>query len=73
MSIFADFVVPFAVKLANPGAFPPESPEQRESCIRNDLRNRLRGVCKDLPEEEFQELVTAMTREQLRSERLHEH
>jgi len=27
-------------------------------------------VCKDLPEEEFQDLITAMTREQLRSERL---
>ena len=48
----------------------PESPEQRESCVRNDLLLRLRNVCKDLPEEEFQNLVSAMTREQLRSERL---
>jgi hypothetical protein len=49
----------------------PESPEHREECVKNDLLNRLKGVCKDLPDEEFQDLVAAMTREQLRSERLH--
>jgi len=53
-----------------PGIPGPESPEQREICVRNDLLLRLRGVCKDLPEEEFQNLISAMTREQLRSERL---
>ena len=47
-----------------------ESPEEREKTVRDDLLLRLRGVCKDLPEEEFQDLVAAMTREQLRSERL---
>ncbi|MDQ6718455.1 MAG: hypothetical protein M3Z17_08940 [Gemmatimonadota bacterium] len=47
-----------------------ESPEQRENNVRNDLLKRLKSVCKDLPEEEFQDLVAAMTREQLRSERL---
>jgi hypothetical protein len=50
---------------------PPETPEQRETCVRNDLLLRLKKVCKDLPEQEFQDLVAAMTREQLRSERLH--
>jgi len=48
----------------------PESPEQRESCVRNDLLLRLRKICQDLPDAEFQDLVSAMTREQLRSERL---
>jgi hypothetical protein len=71
VSIFADFVLPIDVKLINPDALSPESPEQRESCVRTDLVKRLRCVCKDLPEEEFQDLVSAMTREQLRSERLH--
>ncbi len=48
-----------------------ESPEQREDSVRNDLLTRLKKVCKDLPEADFQDLVAAMTREQLRSERLH--
>ena len=48
----------------------PESPEQRESCVRADLLLRLKKICKDMPEEEFQELIASMTREQLRSERL---
>lgn len=48
----------------------PESPDQREKCVRDDLLRRLRDVCKNLPEEEFQDLIAAMTREQLRSERL---
>ena len=48
----------------------PESPEQREECVRRDIGNRLKRVCSDLPEAEFQTLVAAMTREQLRSERL---
>jgi len=48
----------------------PEDAENRENCVRNDLLKRLRGVCKDLPAEEFQELVSEMTRVQLRSERL---
>jgi hypothetical protein len=48
----------------------PENPEQREACVRKDLLLRLKNVCKDLPEDEFLELVAAMTREQLRSERL---
>lgn len=48
----------------------PESPEQREICVRDDLLRRLKGVCKDMPEQEFRDLVAAMTREQLRSERL---
>lgn len=71
MSVFADFLMPIDVNLVDPEALPPESPEQRESCVRSDLLNRLRGICKDLPEDEFQDLVSAMTREQLRSERLH--
>ena len=49
----------------------PESPGRREKLVRDDLMNRLKNVCRDLPEEEFQDLVAAMTREQLRSERLH--
>lgn len=47
----------------------PESAEQRERCVRTDLQVRLKNVCRDLPDEEFQELIAAMTREQLRSER----
>ena len=47
----------------------PTSPEQREDCIRKDIRTRIKGVCKDLSEAEFEGLVTDMTREQLRSER----
>lgn len=49
---------------------PPESPEQREACVKRDISNRLKSVCQDLPEEEFQKLVATMTSEQLRSERL---
>jgi hypothetical protein len=71
LSIFSEFVMPVDVKLGGAEAIPPESPEQRESCVRTDLLKRLRCVCKDLPEQEFQDLVTAMTREQLRSERRH--
>jgi hypothetical protein len=48
----------------------PESADQREKLVSNDIRQRLQTVCKDLPEEEFQDLVARMTREQLRSERL---
>lgn len=46
------------------------SPQQRESCVHADIEKRLKTVCKDMPEEEFHDLVAAMTREQLRSERL---
>jgi hypothetical protein len=48
----------------------PLAAEHREKCVREDLLKRLKNVCKNLPEEEFQDLVSAMTREQLRSERL---
>ncbi len=52
-----------------PDGYTPESPERREECVRDDLLRRLRNVCKDLPEEDFHDLVAAMTREQLRGER----
>jgi hypothetical protein len=48
----------------------PESPEQREKCVRADLLVRLKPICKDMAEEAFQDLIAAMTREQLRSERI---
>lgn len=48
----------------------PENPDRREILVRKDLMTRLKGVCSDLSEEDFAELVAAMTREQLRSERL---
>jgi hypothetical protein len=47
----------------------PESADQREKLVGDDIRKRLQHVCKDLPEEDFQDLVARMTREQLRSER----
>ncbi len=56
-------------RLSDPFQFDLETPELREQSVRNDLLERLKGVCKDMPDEEFQDLVAAMTREQLRSER----
>lgn len=69
MSIFGKFVLTADDALTDSDILAPESPEQRENCVRNDLLVRLKGVCKDMPEEEFQDLVAAMTRQQLRSER----
>ena len=61
---------PILAEDASSGAHPvSETPEEREHSVRDDLLRRLRTVCEHLPEEEFQELVAAMTREQLRSER----
>ena len=70
VSLFSKFVPSGGEIQSDSDPLGPESPEQRESCVRNDLLLRLRNVCKDLPEEEFQKLILAMTREQLRSERL---
>jgi hypothetical protein len=68
VSLFAKFI-PTGDNDPESDVLNPESPEQREKCVRNDLLLRLRNVCKNLPEVEFQNLVSAMTREQLRSER----
>lgn len=40
----------------------------REIIVRNDISKRLKGVCKDLPEAEFQKLIGEMVRRQLKSE-----
>ena len=45
-------------------------PENRESCVRKDLRRRLKSVCDELPKGEFEALVQQMTHEQLRGERV---
>lgn len=47
-------------------------PESRETCVRNDLTQRLKGVCDRLSSAEFEALVVTMTREQLKRERIHE-
>ena len=70
MSIFGKAILAVNDNAADRSPKPPDTPEQREECVRNDLLKRLRPVCKDLPEQDFQDLVAAMTREQLRSERL---
>lgn len=41
----------------------------RKAKIRDDIAARLRRICSDLPETEFQELVDEMAERQLRSER----
>lgn len=47
-------------------------PESRETCVRKDLTQRLKGVCEKLSSVEFDALVVNMTREQLKGERVHE-
>lgn len=42
---------------------------QRKATIREAIAQRLRRVCADLPETEFQELVEEMADKQLRGER----
>jgi hypothetical protein len=42
---------------------------QRKATIREAIAQRLRRVCSDLPETEFQELVDQMADKQLRGER----
>ena len=42
---------------------------QRKATIREAIAQRLRKVCADLPETEFQELVDEMADKQLRGER----
>ena len=42
---------------------------QRKATIREAIAQRLRKVCSDLPETEFQELVDEMAEKQLRGER----
>jgi hypothetical protein len=42
---------------------------QRKATIREAIAQRLRKVCADLPETEFQELVEEMADKQLRGER----
>ena|SRR5687768_3870901 len=42
---------------------------QRKATIREAIAQRLRKVCSDLPETEFQELVEQMADKQLRGER----
>ena len=49
----------------SPGSYPAH----RKKKIRDDIAARLRRVCSDLPETEFQELVDEMADKQLRSER----
>jgi hypothetical protein len=41
---------------------------QRKAKIRGDIAQRLRRVCSDLPETEFQALVDEMAERQLRGE-----
>ncbi len=45
-----------------------ESPESREDRVRKDLTNRFRSVCEHLSSVDFDDLVSKMTREQLRGE-----
>lgn len=47
------------------------SPEDRERCIHDDLKNRLKNICQNMPAAKFEELILSMTHEQLRSERAH--
>ncbi len=49
-------------------AIPPYQ-SQRKATIREAIAQRLRKVCCDLPETEFQELVDEMADRQLRGER----
>ena len=42
---------------------------QRREAIRTDLIRRLRSVCANLSDEEFNKLVDTMTEQKLRSER----
>ena len=49
-------------------AIPPYQ-SQRKATIREAIAQRLRRVCSDLPETEFQELVDQMADKQLRGER----
>ena len=41
----------------------------RKTKIRDDIAGRLRRICSDLPETEFQQLVDEMAERQLKSER----
>jgi hypothetical protein len=42
--------------------------ESREDCVRKDLMLRLKHVCENLSNAEFEALILKMTREQLRGE-----
>jgi hypothetical protein len=42
--------------------------ENREDCVRKDLARRLKRVCENLSNGEFEALVLKMAREQLRGE-----
>jgi hypothetical protein len=48
---------------------PDENKESHEEAIRRSLRDRLKGVCGGLSSEDFEALIAAMTREQLRGEK----
>jgi thioester reductase-like protein len=45
-----------------------ETIENREDRVRQDLTRRIKCVCADLTMMDFEALITAMTREQLRGE-----
>lgn len=49
-----------------------ESRESREDRVHKDLTHRLGHICENLSPVDFEALVTRMTREQLRGERLPE-
>lgn len=46
-----------------------KSDESREEHVRAGLTRRLKRICEELTPDDFAELVSAMTREQLRGER----
>ena len=56
-----------------PSVFGPpatdEKGESHEDAISRSLRERLTGVCAELPREDFEALIARMTREQLRGEK----
>lgn len=54
----------------NSSGFIPGTSETREEYVATDLRRRLKGVCEQLSNEDFEILVRQMTREQLRGERV---
>lgn len=41
----------------------------REKAVREDIARRLKGVCSNLPDDEFQKLVTVMADRQVKRER----
>lgn len=48
---------------------PDEIHSLREKAVREELARRLRGVCSNFSEEEFQELVAKMADRQVKRER----